>query len=203
VTSGRERRPGEPLSLPRPALGDALISLRAPEPLDVAAIAAACRDPLVQRFTRVPRDYDEVDARAFVASAGSRRRSGEALELAIVPGAHERLVGVIGLTVDIHDPARAEVGYWVSPEARGRGIATRALTLLSRWALTEAGFARLDLQASVANGASLRVAERCGYVREGILRRAWPGAGGREDMVLLSMLAGDLNGAGALPRAPD
>jgi RimJ/RimL family protein N-acetyltransferase len=76
-------------------------------------------------------------------------------------------------------------------------MASRALALLSRWALEEVGFARLDLQASVANPGSLRVAERCGYVREGRLRRAWYRGEGREDMVLFSLVDGDLAAPGA------
>jgi hypothetical protein len=55
-----------------------------------------------------------------------------------------------------------ETGYWVKREARGRGVATRALVLLARWALTEKVLARFQLRADVENEASQRVAERPG-----------------------------------------
>ena len=87
---------------------------------------------------------------------------------------------------------RAEIGYWVAPDCRGGGVATRALALLSRWSVTDGGFERLDLQAATANIASLRVAERCGFVREGVLRRAWYRGGGRSDMVLFSLVPEDM-----------
>lgn len=155
---------------------------------------AACRDPLVQRFTRIPAAYGEDDGRAFIAGAPGRRARGESVELAVAPAGGGRLLGAIGLIVDRHDPARAEVGYWVGPWARGEGVAARALMLLSGWALGPLGFARLDLYASVSNAASLRVAGRCGYVREGTLRKAWFRGPAREDLAVFSLLPGDLPG---------
>jgi RimJ/RimL family protein N-acetyltransferase len=155
---------------------------------------AACRDPLVQRFTRIPAAYGEDDGRAFIAGAPGRRARGESVELAVAPAGGGRLLGAIGLIVDRHDLARAEVGYWVGPWARGEGVAARALTLLSGWALGPLGFARLDLYASVSNAASLRVAGRCGYVREGTLRKAWFRGPAREDLAVFSLLPEDLPG---------
>jgi RimJ/RimL family protein N-acetyltransferase len=155
-------------------------------------VVEGCRDALTQRFTRVPSPYDEEDARAFVAGAPGRRLRGEAVELAVSSAATGLLVGAVGFNIDRHDPQRAEIGYWVSPDARGAGVATRALTLLSRWALRECGLVRIDLLAAVGNRASLRVAERSGFVREGTLRRAWYRGPDREDMALFSLLAGDV-----------
>ncbi|MFG3406097.1 GNAT family N-acetyltransferase [Streptomyces sp. NPDC048142] len=60
----------------------------------------------------------------------------------------------------------AEVGYWTTAQARGRGVASRALTALTDWAFThfaEQGLRRLELLHQVDNEASCRVAERCGY----------------------------------------
>ncbi|MFI7287301.1 GNAT family N-acetyltransferase [Streptomyces anulatus] len=60
----------------------------------------------------------------------------------------------------------AEVGYWTTAAARGQGVASRALTALTDWAFTnfaEQGLARLELFHQVDNGASCRVAEKCGY----------------------------------------
>lgn len=171
--------------------------LRAFEERDLAAVVEACRDPAVQRFTRVPRDYGEADGRAFIAGAPGRRARGESLELAIAARVDDRLLGAIGMVMDVHDSVRAEAGYWVAPQERGAGVATRALALLARWALTDGGLARLDLQASVANPASIRVAERCGFVREGTLRRAWHRGPAREDMALFSLIPDDLAGRAA------
>jgi RimJ/RimL family protein N-acetyltransferase len=201
VRLARLAQPGTPLTirswelslgLPDPPLADARVALRDFRDEDLADVVAACRDPLVQRFTRIPADYGEAQGRAFIAGAAGRRARGESLELAVVGAAGGRLLGAVGLVMDRYDPARAEVGYWVAPWARGAGVAARALALLSRWALGPLGLARLDLVASVANPASMRVAERCGFVREGTLRKAWFRGPQREDLAVFSLLADDL-----------
>jgi RimJ/RimL family protein N-acetyltransferase len=149
----------------------------------------------VQRFTRIPAGYGPEDARAFIAGAPGRRARHESIELAVSGAAGGRLLGAIGLNMDRHDAGRAEVGYWVAPWARGAGVAGRALSLFSRWALGPgAGLVRLDLYASVANPPSMRVAERCGFVREGTLRKAWFRGPAREDLAAYSLLAEDLAG---------
>ena len=62
---------------------------------------------------------------------------------------------------------RGHIGYWVTPPARGRGICTRALRLLARWALDELELQRLELITDPDNLASQRVAEKVGFQREG------------------------------------
>ncbi|GAA2599690.1 MULTISPECIES: GNAT family N-acetyltransferase [Streptomyces] len=88
----------------------------------------------------------------------------------------------------------ARVGYWVLAEARGRGVATRALLLASRWAYAELGLHRLELGHAVGHDASCRVAERSGYVAEGTLREAMFEAGRHDafrDVHLHARLATD------------
>lgn len=197
--SAREGATGRlAIPLPRPPLMEGDLRLRPPADGDVDAVYEACRDPEVLRYTRIPRDYDRVDARAFVAGAEARRRAGISLEMVATDRRDGALCGVVGLVVDRHDQARAEIGYWTHPAHRGRGIARGALMLLSAWALGRGGFVRLDLTASVRNAASLAVVRETGFVREGTARDAWPTPEGREDMAVFSLLAADL---AALPAA--
>lgn len=185
------------LRLPDPPLEDGRVVLRPLRESDVPAVVAACRDPLTQLYTRVPRDYGDEDARAFIGGAAGRRLMGETLDLGIAAIEDDRLLGVVGLIGDRHDEGRAEIGYWVAPAERGRGVATRALALLSRWAVTDGGLARLDLQAALDNTASVRAAERCGFVREGTLRDTWYRGPRRRDMALFSLLPADVGPASA------
>ena len=200
----RVAKPGTPVShpevapvlaLPDPPLSDGVVTLRPFRIEDVDVVAAACNDPMVQLYTRVPTPCT-AGRRARV-----RRRSRrpplfeESLDLAITAADGDRLLGAIGLIVDRHDDARAEIGYWVAPDERNRGAAGRALALMSRWAVGPGRFARLDLQAAVANLASIRVAERCGFVREGTARGAWYRGPERTDMAIFSLLSGDLEGS--------
>lgn len=88
---------------------------------------------------------------------------------------------------------RARLGYWVAADARGRGICTRALRLLSRYALGELGLQRLELITDPDNTASQRVAEKVGFRREGVLRARLRHPDGRiRDSVLFSLLPGEL-----------
>lgn len=88
----------------------------------------------------------------------------------------------------------AHVGYWVLPEARGRGVATRALSLASRLAFGELGLHRLELGHALGHEVSCRVAERGGYRYEGTLRGAMFEAGRQDafrDAHLHARLASD------------
>lgn len=185
------------LRLPDPPLEDDRVVLRPVRAGDLPVVVDACRDPLTQLYTRVPRDYDEDDARAFIDGAAGRRLMGVSLDLGVGSADDDRLLGVIGLVADRHDEGRAEIGYWIAPAERRRGAAGRALALLSRWAVTDGGFARIDLQAAIGNTASVRAAERCGFVREGTLRDAWYRGPRRRDMALFSLVPADLEAGSA------
>lgn len=130
--------------------------------------------------------YTEEDAREFIR--GEFRPDHQALAVEV----DGRVVGGIGMGVNPND-YRATVGYWVAAEARGRGVCTRALRLLSRHALEELELQRVDLVTDPDNVASQRVAEKVGFRREGVLRAHLRHPGGRiRDSVMFSLLPGEL-----------
>lgn len=151
-----------------PAPADGVVALRRWAPDDAAQIAAACADPLIQHWTRVPAGYGEDDARAFVAGAAARWEAGETAELAVVDAADPaRLLGSVGLVLIERERATAEIGYWVAPRARRRGVAARAVELLTAWTFASLPIARMELMPYVGNAASAAVARRAGYALEG------------------------------------
>ncbi len=104
---------------------------------------------------------------------------------------HDALLGRVGIGgVDLHE-ARAEVGYWVLPEARGQGVATGALAAVADWAFDDRGFHRLELDHSTRNPASCRVAERAGFAVEGTKRAQALHLDGWHDMHAHALLADD------------
>ena len=107
-------------------------------------------------------------------------------------GPEDELLGSIALAHIDWEDHRAEMGYWVAREARGRSVASRATKLLSRHAIETLGFERLELLAHPENEASLRVALKAGYTREGLLRLYRRRRGVREDLVMFSLLASDV-----------
>ena len=133
-------------------------------PADVPAVAVACRDPEIVRWTtQIPEEYTEDDARAWIESTADGWPNGAA-ELAITDAESGEVVGAIGLVV--REAGVARIGYWVAAPFRGRGLATRALRLMSDWA-DGLGFARLQLTVLEGNTASERVAAKAGFVEEG------------------------------------
>jgi RimJ/RimL family protein N-acetyltransferase len=110
----------------------------------------------------------------------------------VEPDDEEAVLGGCSLDrVDL-EQGRAAVGFWLATDARGRGVATHAVWLVAGWAFAELGLARLELTCGPDNDASQRVAERCGFRREGVLRSHMPFKGGRRDTVLYSLLPGEL-----------
>jgi RimJ/RimL family protein N-acetyltransferase len=129
---------------------------------DVPSIVRACADPEIARWLpHLPQPYRVEDARAFVAQSIEGRALGREHSFAIV-GEDDGLLGVVGLRLTDDPPT---VGYWIAPEARGRGVATAATAALGAWAFATFGPGRLALHAEPANRASCRVAEKCGFVR--------------------------------------
>ncbi len=102
----------------------------------------------------------------------------------------ERYLGAIGLNqIDVANP-RANLGYWVRTSAQNRGVATAATSLIVDWAFSNTPLVRLEVVVSVENAASLRVAEKAGAVREGILRSRLLLHGRMHDAVMFSFVRG-------------
>jgi RimJ/RimL family protein N-acetyltransferase len=159
-------------------------------------LAGLLQDPEVVRNTRVPEPWEEgFEHRwleAYRAGAEDGTRDGFAIE-DIESG---DFLGIAGLVAIEREANQAEIGYIVAREARGRGIATRALRLVTDYALGEVGLDRVQLMINTDNEPSLRVAERCGYHREGVFRSLYLKPGRRADVTIYSRLPGDQTAGG-------
>jgi RimJ/RimL family protein N-acetyltransferase len=155
----------------------------------VRAVTEACQDPEIARWTAVPENYSEADARAFLLYRHDAMLAGTTAPFAIVSDA-DQLLGSIALMRIDWEHLRGEAGYWLARWGRGCGHATRALKLISSWGLSALGLERIELFAATENGASQRVAERAGFTRDGVLRAYLRGRYSQEDMVAYGLLAG-------------
>ena len=156
----------------------------------LAGFAAMLDDPDVKRFTRLPVPAPPDFPRTWLARYQQGRRDGSSYAFAIV-GAEGEFLGCV-MAFGIEDEAQSgELGYVIAPAARGRGVATQALRLLTEWGFEERGLLRLELMISAENAASKIVAERAGYVKEGVLRSVYVKEGLREDHELWSCLPTD------------
>ena len=172
---------------------DSELSLRPWKVSDAPAVVAAYADPDISYWHARVVD-NEVEARSLI----ELWRSGWAAEsnaawavVRAVEGAEgDVVVGRISLRMIDTDQGRAECAYWITPEARGNGVAGRALTALTQWAFDELGFHRLFLVHSVRNEASCRVATKAGFAAEGIERSSVQHSDGWHDMHVHARIAG-------------
>ncbi|WP_131743366.1 GNAT family N-acetyltransferase [Actinomadura roseirufa] len=122
----------------------------------------------------------------------SVQRFGLGIHLAVADRVTGALVGTIGLFRVDWKQLTCEVGYGMRPSARGNGYATEALSSVSQWILDDCGIYRVELRALTTNLASIRVAEKAGYQREGVARGAERGPDGtNQDMIVFSLIASD------------
>jgi RimJ/RimL family protein N-acetyltransferase len=177
---------------PDPVLGDAEMILRPSTEHDVAAIRAVYAEPDIRHWMGWNGEPppDEAEARANIERAASAWREGSWAVFRIADRPTDQVVG--GINLRFGDHQIAEISYFLHESARGRGWATRAVQLVSHWALHDLGIERIELRVHRENEASRRVAERAGFMFEGIERasRAWPD-GRRFDSLLFSRIPGD------------
>jgi RimJ/RimL family protein N-acetyltransferase len=175
---------------------EAGLVLRPWEPDDADGVYRACQDPEILRWTTVPRPYERHHAEAFTASALDAWAAERSAPLGVFDEETGELLGSCGLVALDRAEGWGEIGYWVAPWARGRGVATRAARATARWALETLGLRRLVWRAEVGNHISRLIALRIGVRMEGLQRRALPTATG--DVVdgwVGSLLPGELREA--------
>ncbi|HVQ87223.1 MAG TPA: GNAT family N-acetyltransferase [Actinomycetes bacterium] len=174
---------------PPPDLANERLTLRGwrSDERDVATVFRASRDAKVQKYSpSIGKVRSEADAQAWISFAINRfDRYDWAVEC------EGNTVGRVGLVRIRADSGEAEIGYWLLPEARGLGIASDAVAVVSRWAFVEGGFGRLEIRHLLDNQSSCGVAERCRFIAEGVQRGALLVGEVRYDLHLHARLATD------------
>jgi RimJ/RimL family protein N-acetyltransferase len=176
-----------------PDLDDGVIRLRPPEPEDVDAVFDCCNDADAARFTTLPWPYERRHAVEWIEESARCWADGSRASFVIVDTVTGEHLGNIGLVRIERDQNVAEVGYVIKREARGRGIAGRAVGLVAPWVLRDLGFTRFELQTDVRNHASQRVAEKAGFTREGEVEAPERCRERSERMVMFSLAPTDLD----------
>lgn len=156
-----------PVPLPDPPLGDGRVRLRPWAPDDAPVLVAAWHDPEIARWTGVPPETDEAAALRWIAGDAHRRARGVALDLVV--DLDGTVVGEVGLADIDPDRRSAEVGWWITPERRGAGLATAAARLVSAWAVSELFVDRVIARCHPDNPASAGVAHAAGFVSDGLV----------------------------------
>jgi [ribosomal protein S5]-alanine N-acetyltransferase len=156
----------------------------------VPAIAQASYDTETQRRLD-DEPLDQESQRKSLARAAEQWSTGAGAPFVIADADDDRPLGLLNLQFDKDDEV-ASLAVSVFPQARGRGVAARALRLGALWGLRELGLARVVAEAAVDNHASIRAIEKAGFQREGILRAHCKTRGERHDCVMFSLVASDV-----------
>ncbi|MFC9395300.1 GNAT family N-acetyltransferase [Streptomyces sp. NPDC057027] len=177
------------------------LRLRTPVPEDVDAVYAVCQDPDIRRWTTVPDPYKREDAEFFVhrlVPDGWREDTEYTFAAEPVEGGPL----LAAATLSSRGAGVWEIGYWLAKEARGAGHMTEIVRALAHWAFTGLGCTRLVWRAEVGNAGSRAVAERAGFVVEGVQRAALANKGTLRDAWVGALLPSDFGLPSPLPYLP-
>jgi RimJ/RimL family protein N-acetyltransferase len=159
------------ISAPSPALGDAQILLRPWKETDLDGFRRACDDDEITRWAGLPAHVDEADAREYLDARVNGWKTGNRADFAITSAVDGRFLGAINLRGIDRQRGLAEVGFWLFPEARGAGVASRALAWVSEWAFGVLGLGSLVMIVDSRNVSARKLAERAGFRIDCIYRR--------------------------------
>ena len=193
--------PREPRTpwLQNPVVDGEGVRLRPFTDADVPRVVAGIGDPDTQYWLAfLPRDPGAAEARAYLDQVTDRLATNHSITWAVCTPEDDTLLGVVGIYRIAVEP---EIGYWTHPQARGRGITTRAAGLAIRHGFETLGLERLAGYASAPNIASHRVLEANGMRRTGVQRQAVrTGDGTPVDLVGYDLLAEEYAAASASRR---
>ncbi len=201
-----------------PTLQYGAITLRPPQESDIPKIHQGCLDPLIPKFTRIPAEYTLAHAELLVrentpnslaAKSGilfiienratpeeKNRATDEGGNRAITEGDGEpQFCGAISFhSIDLSDHV-AELGYWIVASARGKGIGTTGVRVITDYGFTTLGFRRIEAVVDVENLASRKLLDHAGYLLEGVMRnKSTRSDGSQKDMALYAQTQRDWKG---------
>jgi [ribosomal protein S5]-alanine N-acetyltransferase len=163
---------------------------------DAAAIARHANNINIARHLRdrFPHPYHEQHARDFIAAVSEGENAGTTLAIEVDGEAAGAIGFIKGSDVERY---AAEVGYWLSETHWGRGIVTEALILLTAEIFARRELLRLFALPFADNAPSVRVLEKAGYTREGVLRASAVKYGRPRDQILYARINERWEGRGA------
>lgn len=187
--------PSPPAAGPAYRIRTDRLLLRCWEPADAPGVQDAIAESLPELRSTLPWAAEEPTSLDEKAALLRRFRGefdlGQAFHYGVFDPEERRVLGGAGLRPGDGGSSR-ELGYWIRSSATGQGLATEAAAALVQVAFVVERVGWLTLHAVAENAASLRVAEKLGFRREGILRQRTPfGPGDPRDLPIYALLAGE------------
>jgi RimJ/RimL family protein N-acetyltransferase len=157
---------------------------------DAQAMYDAVRESLPELTQWMPwchRDYSLPEAKSWLRTQVQAFNERKWFEFAIVDPVG-RYLGNCGLNQIDEANRRCNLGYWVRSSATGQGVAVRSVAMTRDWGFEHTNLARLEIVIAVGNHRSVRVAEKAGATREGMLRQRLLLHGVQVDAVMFSLV---------------
>lgn len=176
-------------------LTDGVITLHPYQVSDIDSLYEAARESISEMFEWMPwchPDYSIEESRTWIESQPDKWEKGEEYNFAISYNTGGLYLGGCGLRIIDRNIGIADLGYWVRTSQTKKGIATAASLLLTRFAFNELRLNRVEITVAVDNQASLRVVEKAGAAKEGILRNRLTKNDTPCDAVMFSLIPQDL-----------
>lgn len=146
--------------------------LRKPRIAEAADVLAMLGDPDIVRWNPAPAVVD-LDTAAAWCARGADWSDGDHATFSVIEAATGHYLGSVSIHSVDREQSDAEIGYRITPEARGHWFAAEAVAAASAWAFTNLALVRIELVHAVANPPSCAVARRAGYPLEGVKRRSF------------------------------
>lgn len=154
----------------------------------VPYVGAFADDPELGRLLGEERDPDESSVCRRIERQGQLAEHGEAAELAVADPGSDAFLGAVILHSFAWQHRRCEVGFWLVPEIRGRGLGRDAVGASIWWAFRELGLERIEMTTTRDNLEAGSLARQLGFTREGVLRARNLERGRRVDIVYYGLL---------------
>ncbi len=173
---------------PPATLTDGVVVLRELRQDDRAVVLSTMRDPLVVQWLNMPRAPTDGDFDSLLRLAHNGRLTGDRFDFTVTEAGVDVSVGAV--IASRRHRENYEVAYLAGPHGRGRGLMTRGVRLVCDW-LFSSGVGRIEVRTHPDNEPSQRLAERCGFQREGLERKSIWMHGRRADAIIWSLLPDD------------
>ena len=175
-------------------ISDSRITLRPLKPDDTDEFHAAIIESLpdLTMWLSYQENHTIRDTENELNQCKDKWEADESYSFAITDSFDSKIIGFCTLNRIDNQNRLANLGYWVRSSYTGKGIAPAATVLLAKWALNTCGFRRIELSIAQQNERSLRVAEKAGAYREGVLRNRFTTDNESRDVVIFSFIPGDI-----------
>lgn len=171
-----------------PSIPAQRVRLRPLADADVPALFAVFSDERVVRYWSAPPMCEPAEAQALLDEIRASFLQRSLFQWGVARVEDNRVVGTCTLFHLDARNRRAEIGYALASDCWGQGLMTEALGALVRYAFGPLDLTRLEADVDPRNAPSIRIVEKLGFVREGLLRERWRVGGEVQDSLMLGLL---------------